>query len=233
VVSQNYLDIELIVIDSESSDITMDIVAKYADKYQVKSVSEPDEGISDAFNKGIHMATGDWIIFLGAGDTFVHSKVISDVVELLSNRKQLLAVWGNVILMNEEGEVIKKIVGKYSKSKFKRYMSIPHQATFHSKQLYKTHGLYLKKYKVAMDYDLLLREINNYDKNNYMDYDIAYMLTGGISQNNIKSVLNEFKQCQIDNHIWPKYIAYLHYLWGNIKHRLKPIVTYNYVRIFK
>ena len=85
VISQKGISLEHIIVDAVSTDNTMDIIEKYRESYSIKFISEPDEGIADAFNKGIKLSSGEWIIFLGAGDTFIHNKVLSDISKILIN----------------------------------------------------------------------------------------------------------------------------------------------------
>ena len=79
ILNQNYQNKELIVIDGGSKDGTIDILRKYSNK--IKWISEPDKGISDAFNKGIKLATGDYINFQGDGDGFIHNNVLTEIFD--------------------------------------------------------------------------------------------------------------------------------------------------------
>ena len=78
VLSQTYQDIEYIIIDGGSTDSTVDIIHKYSERL-FYSISEPDKGIYDAMNKGMDRATGSWIIFMNAGDTFCDNEVIKNI----------------------------------------------------------------------------------------------------------------------------------------------------------
>lgn len=90
VINQNYSNIEYIVIDGGSIDGTVDIIKKYADKITYW-VSEPDKGIYDAMNKGIIVATGEWINFMNTGDTFYNENVFSEIFELNSYTEDVIS----------------------------------------------------------------------------------------------------------------------------------------------
>lgn len=106
VLNQTYHDIEYIIIDGGSTDGTVEIIRKYADRIAYW-VSEPDKGIYDAMNKGIKVATGEWINFMNAGDSFVNSNVLD---RLMNFHKDGLILYGNIIrifnLIEEEQQVL-------------------------------------------------------------------------------------------------------------------------------
>lgn len=105
VINQTYSNIEYIIIDGGSTDGTVDIIKKYADKIAYW-VSEPDKGIYDAMNKGIDVATGEWINFMNSGDTFYSNNIIEKVVEQLT--AEIAVVYGDVMLKYSWGNVLKK-----------------------------------------------------------------------------------------------------------------------------
>jgi len=225
VISQKDVDLEYIIIDSVSNDNTLDIIEKYVNDYPIKLISEADDGISDAFNKGIKLSTGDWIIFMGAGDIFLHHKVLSDMELNLKKKYKSLIVWGNIIFINKKGETGKTISGKFPKGRLKRYMCMPHQAAFHNREFFQKYGVFDTNFKIAMDYDLLLRFIDKINESNYIDYDVTYMLTGGYSQNNIPNVLKEFLEAKIKNHVCSRFVGNAEYYWARFKNFLKELIT--------
>lgn len=225
VISQNYDDVELIVIDSVSSDNTMEIVNKYSQKYSIVSICEPDNGISDAFNKGIAISTGDWIIFMGAGDTFINPNVLEYAARRLSRMSKYLVVWGNTLIINEKMNIQYRANGSISKFKLRRYMCLPHQSTFHNKILYETYGLYDSRYRVAMDYELLIRAIDDVKMEGYVDFDVSFVLAGGVSEQSTHA-LNEFRLIQKKYRVWrPVVISDILYFWGVAKHILATIIS--------
>ena len=105
ILNQDYLNLELIIIDGGSSDNTIEIIKSF-DSSKIKWISEPDKGISDAFNKGIKLATGDYINFQGDGDGFINSTSISDLFSNLDLKERPISLW------------------KYSKNRYQRKSSL-------------------------------------------------------------------------------------------------------------
>ena len=223
--SQIGVELEHIIIDSISTDKTLEISNKYKKSYNLIIKSELDDGIADAFNKGIKIFSGDWVIFLGAGDYFAHCNVLFDVKNELNKKPSALIVWGNIIFINHDGKIGKVASGKFPKGRLKRYMVMPHQATFFKKDVFKNFGMFDKNIKCGMDYDLLMRCFSLIDEDNYIDYNISYMLTGGISDSGSEAI-KDFRDIQIKHKIWPFYIAYLWYYWAQIKNIVKYILKY-------
>jgi glycosyltransferase involved in cell wall biosynthesis len=142
VIGQDYINLEYIIIDGLSNDGTLDIIKKYEDKIDYW-ISEPDKGIYDAMNKGINLATGEWILFLGSDDLLV-----VNFNEIVLYFKSDLIYYGNVLLMNS-----KKIIGgKYSAFKLVT-RNIPHQAIFYPKKIF-LRFKYDINYPVLADYYL-------------------------------------------------------------------------------
>lgn len=178
VIEQDYPHIEYIIIDGGSSDGTLDIIKKYK-KYISYWVSEKDNGIYDAMNKAIDVASGEWINFLNAGDSFCDVKTISKVVECFSEDAEL--VCGDVYFVDEKNNKI------YQKSK-KLHEAFDGMFCFHQSLFTKTS--IMKKYKfnnyfkIAGDYDFVLKCYANGHKFKFLDFAIANFLSGGISEQN-------------------------------------------------
>lgn len=221
VMSQIYRDYEHIIIDSKSNDNTIDIIKKYNKENKLKWISEKDNGISNAFNKGIKLAIGDWIIFLGAGDSFINPNILKYANRRLEALKNHYIVWGNTLLIDEKWKMVKRVNGNISKSKLKRYMCLPHQSTFHNKTFFKKFGYYSELYKISMDYDLLLKSLNEIRMDGYIDFDVSFVLKGGVSEQGI-SALKEFRALQKKHKIRrPEFLTDLIYFWGIFKKKVK------------
>ena len=221
VISQTHIDREHIIIDSESNDNTIDIIKQYTNEHKIKWISEKDNGISDAFNKGIRLANGDWIVFLGAGDTFINPNVLKYVNSRLKSLKNHFIVWGNTLLIDENLKMIKRVNGNISKSKLKRYMCLPHQSTFHNKTFFENFGFYNEIYKTSMDYDLLLKSLDQIRMDGYIDFDVSFVLRGGVSEQGLNAI-KEFRALQKKHKIRkPEFLTDLIYFWAFLKQSIK------------
>jgi glycosyltransferase involved in cell wall biosynthesis len=160
ILSQSFRDLELIIIDGESSDNTSQIVGNYTiSDDRVKYISEADEGIYDAMNKGIQQATGQWIYFIGSDDSLFDREVLKTVFEFVHLHNLGKVFYGNVVISGDtnwayDGEVydghfdIQKLLKK----------NICHQSVFYNTDFIKKEiGLYNKKYTICADWDFNLR----------------------------------------------------------------------------
>lgn len=201
VLSQDYNDIEYIIIDGNSSDGTLDIIKKYDSKI-TKWISEKDKGIYDAMNKGIQFATGDIIGILNADDLYASSTVISKIVNkfIYTNSD---AVYGDLkyVLKNDINKTIRFWKsGEYKEGKFLKGWMPPHPTFFVKKDLYDQYGLYRIDMPSAADYELMLRLIHKYKINvAYLPELITFMREGGVSNN---SLTNRWKANRDDLRAW-------------------------------
>ena len=190
VLSQDYSEIEYIIIDGLSKDNTMHIITEYQSKI-TKIVSEPDQGIYDAMNKGIQLATGDVIGILNSDDFFEDTQVISDVVNCFHSAPEASLIFGDVVFVDPLNT--QKITRFYSSKKFRSWKlrfgwMPPHPATFIKKTAYDKYGLYSQQYVISADYELFVRMLMVH-KLVYVRINkvIVRMRTGGISTSGVKS----------------------------------------------
>lgn len=186
VLSQNYSDIEYIIIDGGSKDGTLEIINKYKDKIS-EIVSEPDHGLYDAMNKGIALATGDVIGILNSDDFFAGPDVLSKVANAFTPEIDLC--YGNIRYVDRI-DTKKKVrfwrAGEYKKEKLDSGWIMPHPAVFVRKNLYDKFGLFNLEFKIAADYELLLRFLKHDIKVKYIDETLVHMREGGFSAINYK-----------------------------------------------
>jgi len=186
---QTYHDIEHIIVDGASKDNTLEIVNGIPNRVG-KIISEPDKGIYDAMNKGIHTATGDVIGILNSDDFFTSNDVIQTVVDTFKNN-DIDALYGDVHFVSPDN--LSKSVRYYSSSVFKpslfRFGFMPaHPSYYMKKECYDKYGLYALDYKIASDYDLLIRYLYKEKiKYKYIKKDFVTMRTGGVSTENFNS----------------------------------------------
>ena len=191
--SQSYSNIEHIIVDGGSIDGTIEICNSFS--HISKIISEPDNGVYDAFNKGLKLATGDIIGFLNADDVFCNENSIQDIVDAFSNNETDI-VYGNLDYVNKEGKVIRNWISRpYEKGLVKKAWMPAHPTFYCKKEVYEHLGGYNDSFKIAGDFELCLRflEINNIPSF-YLNKKIVKMLVGGISNSGLKSKLTIFKE---------------------------------------
>ena len=191
VLSQTYKDFEYIVVDGGSEDGSLDVLKRYKERI-TKLISERDRGISDAFNKGINNTSGKWLLFLNVGDQLIQNNVLEMIVPILKMNQTSDIVFGKINIVNKKGEVLKQIGDANYKKKMRWHMPFPHQATFHNRDLYRKYGMYDLSFKVAMDYELIIR--NKDIKALFVPITITNMLTGGVSQTNYRRLFLECRR---------------------------------------
>lgn len=187
VIGQPYDNKEYIIVDGASKDGTMRVVDRYRDKIDI-IISEPDKGRSDAFNKGIKHATGDYIVMMNAGDLLAE--------DALNKFARSYTPGCDVI----KGNTIRWDVAsgaKYRERPVVKYPSIPfnflvcHQSTYISRQAYEKYGGYETQMHIAMDFELMLRLTLGGATFQAIDEDLALFRMGGISQMSGKKRLDE------------------------------------------
>jgi len=192
VAEQVYPNIEHLIIDGASTDATVEVIKKYEHHIQAW-ISEPDQGIYDAMNKGIAVATGDVIGILNADDIYADPDVLSRVAELFEN-KDMDACFADLDFINSQ----EKVVRRYSSSRFKperlAYGWMPaHPTLYVRKSLFSKVGLFRIDYKIAADYEWIIRVFATHKASwCYVPEVWVHMRLGGVSTQGLKSwwVLN-------------------------------------------
>lgn len=190
VLNQTYDNIEYVIIDGYSTDGTLDIIRKY-DNRLAYWISEPDEGISDAFNKGIALSTGEIIGIVNADDWY-ELDAIARVVEQF-NKKHTDIVYGIVQCWNANQKV--KLVHA-NDALLAHGMTVNHATVFVKRSTYEIIGLFRYEFHYAMDYEWLLRAKNRDFRFSYIEQCMANMRLGGVSDRYLKRVLWEWKEAK-------------------------------------
>ena len=169
VVSQDYTDIEYLIVDGKSTDRTLGIVNRYQDISYIRVISEKDSGLYNAMNKGADLATGDYILYLNSGDYLYDNSVLSDLVPELTAD----IVYGNVIRRKYEGDILEKYPGK------NRVMwlllqgkMMSHQVMFTKTEIMKRYG-FDESYKITADYNFLVRAKKDSCSMHYVDRTVS------------------------------------------------------------
>ncbi|WP_295799377.1 glycosyltransferase family 2 protein [Mucilaginibacter sp.] len=183
--SQNYTDIEYIIIDGGSTDKTINIVNNYA-HYVNHFVSEPDLGIYDAMNKGIKLATGDIVGMLNADDYFTDNSVLSHIADAFRKYNADI-IYGDLDYINEKDAVVRKWrSGQISRRKLEFGWMPPHPTFYCRRNLFDQFGLYRLDYGTAADYELMTRYLYvNKLTTHYLKKIIIKMKLGGKSNKSI------------------------------------------------
>ena len=202
VANQTYPNAELIVIDGGSSDGSVDLLKENSEKITYW-ISEPDKGIYNAWNKGLDRATGDWICFLGADDFLWDDQSLEDMSRTLSSIScDRYVAYGQVMLLTKESQPLYSIGKPWPKVKkqFAKFMSIPHPGLMHRHELFKKNGNFDESFRIAGDYELLLRELKISDAT-YIPKLMVGVRQGGVSCNLSHSfaLLHEVRRAQIKN----------------------------------
>lgn len=198
VLSQSHDNIEYIIVDGLSIDDTIAIIKEYEPLFngRMKWISEKDAGLYDAMNKGLRMATGDVVGIINSDDFYHRTDVIARVADAFCNA-EVQAVFGDVRFVRPEN--LDKTVRYYSSGHFSpvlfRYGFMPAHPTFFTyRKFFEEFGYYKIDYKIAADYELLIRFLNTHHlKYQYLSLDFMKMRMGGASTASIKSniILNK------------------------------------------
>jgi glycosyltransferase involved in cell wall biosynthesis len=183
VFEQTYPNVELIVMDGASTDGTKAVVEANAARLSYWE-SKADGGVYQAWNKALDHATGDWISFLGSDDRYCDPGVLERVAaHLAADDGEHLVAYGYLDKVRTDGRVVRSTIGPWNDHRrkwFRRGVMIPHPATFHHRALFERHGRFDESFRIAGDYELLLREMLEHDPL-FMDEVVVEMAGGGIS----------------------------------------------------
>ncbi len=218
VINQSYKHIEYIIIDGGSHDNTLRIIKKYEARID-HWISEPDDGIADAMNKGLALASGDYILFLHSDDYLLNATVLERASAFLQRKFDLYIF--SVFLKNENSKGKSRIKSLGFWTNFK--MGSCHQGQLCSKKVFDELGGFNTSFKIAMDYDFILRSSRAVLQICFVDFSSRFLqLLGFSSGTDWKSLQNRFReeQCvhynQCPNHLmrllyivyWTLYLPY-------------------------
>lgn len=210
VCAQTYSNVEYIIVDGASTDQTLAIISGYVDKIS-KLVSERDNGIFDAMNKGIALASGEIVYFLNADDCFVDERVLSDVAHAFQEDSSRTFVYGNVILKGEPNGLLSFPAKAFKTRSISEFLhnSFCHQAVFVRRSLFSQLGLFDYRYKYSADYEWIIRafKLNSGKDFFFLDRNIAYYSCLGRSNQYVEVTRKEVAKMQC------RHFLSLEYLW--------------------
>ena len=222
VISQTYRNVEYIIVDGASKDHTLEIVNKYHNRIN-KVISEPDKGLYDAMNKGIQLATGDYLCFLNAGDKFHDSETLQKIVHTLKGQELPDVIYGETAIVDEEGHFLHmrrlSTPAHLNWKSFKQGMLVCHQAFFANRELAINH-LYDLQYRFSADFDWCIRIMKKAKCLHNTRLTLIDYLNEGMTTKNHKASLKE-RFCIMAKH-YGLISTILHHGWFIIRLFYKP-----------
>lgn len=230
VLKQSYKNIEYIIIDGNSNDATVNIIKKYEDSFnnRMRWISEPDNGLYDAMNKGIKMSSGDIVGIINSDDFYHHTDILEKVAQAFISDRETQVVFGDIRFVKHPN--LDKTVRYYSSKKFNpkrfRYGWMPAHPTFFTyKKNFDKCGFYRTDLKIAADFELLVRFLYKEKlKYKYLPIDFMKMRLGGKSTASFKSnitlnreILQSCKEHGIYTNSFLIYLKYFEKIWEFVR----------------
>ena len=194
----NQIDVKLehIICDGFSSDGTQEIIEKKLEQYiHINYISEKDNGIYEAINKGIKKANGDIIGILNADDFYVDNTILNKVINQFENDPTIDLIYGNLNYVHKlnPSKIFRNWISKnYYTNFFEDGNDLPHPTMFVRKEVYEKVGNYNTNLKIASDYEWMLRALKVYQiKSKYLPFLMINMRLGGVSNKNIINILHQ------------------------------------------
>ena len=229
VLRQTNKDFEYLIIDGGSTDETIDIVKSYESEFsgRLKWVSEKDQGIYDAMNKGIKMASVDVVGILNSDDYFTSDDILQTVDNAFKSH-EIDAIYGDIHFIRDGNP--QKCVRYYSSRMFRpfwlRFGFMPAHPSFYCKrEVFEKAGLYSLDYKIGADYEMMVRLFKRHKiKSLYVNKDFVTMRTGGASNNNVRSRLTlieeDVKACRVNGIYTNRFFIMLKFLYKIFEFRI-------------
>lgn len=180
ILAQDHAPVDLVIIDGGSTDGTVERIRAYADRIGHWE-SGPDDGVYDAWNKALGHVRGEWVCFLGADDRFAAPDVLSRMAPHMMGRPERV-VYGITHVRDEQGTLVDTMGMPWSETRpaLDSRMALPNPSTFYHRDLFQRHGRFDATFRIAGDYELLLRELRDHDAV-FVDLVVTIMGAGGLS----------------------------------------------------
>lgn len=219
VISQTYHHVEYIIVDGASKDRTMDIVNRYRERISVV-ISEPDKGLYDAMNKGIRLATGDYLCFLNAGDSFHEDDTLQQMVHSIHGTLLPDVLYGETELVDHEGHFLRmrrlQAPEHLTWKSFRQGMLVCHQAFFARRDLVMPYDLH---YRFSADFDWCIKIMKQSKVLHNTHLTLIDYLSEGMTTRNHKASLKERFRIMVRHYGWASTVAF--HLWFVLRLLLK------------
>lgn len=219
VISQTYHHVEYIIVDGASKDRTMDIVNRYRERISVV-VSEPDKGLYDAMNKGIRLATGDYLCFLNAGDSFHEDDTLQQMVHSIHGNRLPDVLYGETALVDHSGHFLRmrrlQAPDILTWKSFRMGMLVCHQAFFAKRELAVPYDL---QYRFSADFDWCIKIMKQSKVLHNTHLTLIDYLSEGMTTRNHKASLKERFRIMVRHYGWASTVAF--HLWFVLRLLLK------------
>jgi glycosyltransferase involved in cell wall biosynthesis len=194
---QDYPNIEHIIIDGASKDNTVEIIKNTPNRL-TKLISEKDNGIYDAMNKGLKLGDGEILGILNSDDFYNSPDVLSKVVKAFED-PNIDCVYGDMLYVDQDNtnKVVRTwITGNYSKNGFRKGWHPAHPSFFVRKSVYEKYGYFNLKFGLAADFELMLRLMEKHKiKGAYLPFPMVRMRLGGATNKSLKNILQGNQEC--------------------------------------
>ena len=214
VLGQEFDNFEYLVMDGGSKDGTCEIICRHASGMRYWH-SQPDRGISHAWNQGIARSTGSWLLFLNADDYFCTPQVLSRMAEAIVARPDNDVVFGQIRLVaptDDDDRPATIIGGPFVWQQFIIMDTIPHPASLTKRSYFERVGTFSEAFSIAVDYELFLRAGRRL-RAHFVPVQVACMRDGGMSRVNVRSALRESLEAKIQNNVLSYPLAWLIYAY--------------------
>ena len=219
VISQTYHHVEYIIVDGGSTDGTLDIIGHYRDRIATV-VSEPDKGLYDAMNKGMHLATGDYLCFLNAGDSFHEDDTLQSIAHSLTGSALPDVIYGQTALVDNEGHFVRmrrlSAPERLDWKSFRQGMLVCHQAFFAKRTLAEPYDL---RYRFSADFDWCIRVMKRAQTLHNTHLTLIDYLEEGMTTRNRRASLRERFRIMVKHYGWASTV--LHHAWFVVRAVIK------------
>ncbi|MDB3916501.1 glycosyltransferase [Alphaproteobacteria bacterium] len=224
IICQDYKNFEYIIIDGGSTDKTIEIIQKY-EEYITHWITESDEGISDAFNKGLTLASGEYINFQGDGDRLQNPQILTEIFQHVNEQEDdMVSCLIERVDYSGKHRFYSKHNAPIKREQLLFRLTVPHQGLFTHRRFFNKFGFFDIKNVYCMDYEILLRAYHQFPKINSIPIVASKWRDDGVGNGREIEVLREYHHIKIKNRIAPKIILICVNAWILTKYYLKNLL---------